>query len=218
MAERGEDTLRFGPMKPVGLNNPHDDFSQPYAVVQLRPDNSQRTLYNIVGFQTKMIYSEQVRIFRTIPGLEKANFARLGGIHRNTFINSPKILQKDLSLKEKPTVFFGGQITGVEGYVESTAIGLLAALFIFKKLRGASEIQPPTTTAVGALHNYITTVKESTSFQPMNINFGLFPEKCGVNKVRDKDSKRLAYTNQAKQDWENWLKANELELSIKDDK
>ncbi len=174
MAARGVDTLRYGPMKPVGLRDPRHE-RRPYAVVQLRQDNALGTLYNLVGFQTKLRHGDQVRIFRTIPGLEKAEFARLGGLHRNTFLNSPKLLDKTLRLKALPHLRFAGQITGVEGDVESAAIGLLAGRFAAAEEHGAAPRLPPATTALGALLGHITGGADATSFQPMNINFGLFP-------------------------------------------
>ncbi|ALE03924.1 tRNA:m(5)U-54 MTase gid [Bartonella ancashensis] len=181
MAERGIDTLRHGPMKPIGLTNAHNPTVKAHAVVQLRQDNTLGTLYNMVGFQTKLKYSEQVRIFRKIPGLERAEFARLGGLHRNTYINSPIILDHTLRLKERPQIRFAGQITGCEGYVESSAIGLLAGRFAVAEYNHSFPSLPPKTTALGALLNYITDGHIVTnevgkkSFQPMNINFGLFP-------------------------------------------
>ncbi len=174
MAARGPQTLSFGPMKPVGLTNPHSD-EQPYAVVQLRQDNALGTLYNMVGFQTKMKWGEQTRVFKMIPGLENAEFARLGGLHRNTFINSPKLLNEMLQLKAQPRLRFAGQITGCEGYVESAAIGLLAGRMAAAEKLGQNFETPPATTALGALLNHITGGAESETFQPMNINFGLFP-------------------------------------------
>jgi methylenetetrahydrofolate--tRNA-(uracil-5-)-methyltransferase len=174
MAARGADTLRWGPMKPVGLTNPATG-RRAWAVVQLRQDNALGTLYNIVGFQTKLRHAEQVRVFRTIPGLEQAEFARLGGLHRNTFINSPKLLDQGLRLKLRPHIRFAGQITGVEGYVESAAIGLLAGRFAAAEQRGEALVTPPPTTALGALLAHITGGADAVSFQPMNVNFGLFP-------------------------------------------
>jgi len=173
MAERGHDTPRFGPMKPVGLTNPQTG-KRPYAVIQLRQDNALGTLYNIVGFQTKMKYADQIRVFRMIPGLEDAEFARLGGLHRNTFIRSPKLLDKQLRLKSQPNLRFAGQITGVEGYVESAAIGLMAGRMIAADYHGEDFTPPPPETAHGALLDHITGGAQSDSFQPMNINFGLF--------------------------------------------
>lgn len=181
MAERGRETLRHGPMKPFGLTNPREPDKKPYAVVQLRQDNKLGTLFNMVGFQTKLKHGEQVRIFRTIPGLENAEFARLGGLHRNTFLNSPKLLDETLRLKANPAWRFAGQITGCEGYVESAAVGLMAARFAAAERRGETLTPPPPTTAHGALLAHITgghieTIDAGTSsFQPMNINFGLFP-------------------------------------------
>ncbi len=175
MAERGPETLRYGPMKPVGLTNPHDPLVKSHAIVQLRQDNALGTIYNMVGFQTKMTYGEQKRLFRTIPGLENAQFARLGGMHRNTFINSPKLLTGTLQLKLRPQLRFAGQITGCEGYVESAAVGLLAGLFTAADRRGAKPSPPPETTAMGALLGHITGGAEAETFQPMNVNFGLFP-------------------------------------------
>jgi methylenetetrahydrofolate--tRNA-(uracil-5-)-methyltransferase len=175
MAERGPDTLRFGPMKPVGLRDPRSGH-RPYAVVQLRQDNALGTLYNMVGFQTKLKHGEQVRIFRMIPGLEHAEFARLGGLHRNTFINSPRLLDRQLRLKTQPRLRFAGQITGVEGYIESAAIGMLAGIFAARERQGLPEISPPETTALGALLNHIAGAADAKTFQPMNVNFGLFPE------------------------------------------
>ena len=174
MAARGPDTLRFGPMKPVGLTDPRTG-RRPYAVVQLRQDNALATLYNMVGFQTKLRHGEQTRIFRTIPGLERAEFARLGGLHRNTFINSPRLLDRELRLKAMPRLRFAGQITGVEGYVESAAIGLLAGRFAATARLGQEQSPPPPTTALGALLRHITGGAAAGTFQPMNINFGLFP-------------------------------------------
>lgn len=181
MAERGPETLRHGPMKPVGLTNPHDPTTKAYAIVQLRQDNKLGTLYNIVGFQTKLKYGEQQRIFRTIPGLEKAEFARLGGLHRNTFLNSPKLLDSELRLRAQPRLRFAGQMTGCEGYVESASVGLIAGLYAAADARGETLASPPGTTALGSLLGHITgghieTIEPGTrSFQPMNINFGLFP-------------------------------------------
>jgi methylenetetrahydrofolate--tRNA-(uracil-5-)-methyltransferase len=181
MAERGPETLRFGPMKPVGLTNPHRPDLKPYAVVQLRQDNKLATLFNMVGFQTKLKHAEQVRIFRTIPGLEHAEFARLGGLHRNTFLNSPRLLDATLRLKAMPRLRFAGQITGCEGYVESAAVGLMAGRFAAADRLGEEPTLPPPTTAHGALLAHITGGHVETSdggsgsFQPMNVNFGLFP-------------------------------------------
>lgn len=175
MAERGRDTLLYGPMKPVGLFNPHTN-SRPYAVVQLRQDNKAGSLFNIVGFQTKLKYGSQTEIFRMIPGLERAEFARLGGIHRNTFINSPKLLNPDMSLKQHPNIYFAGQITGVEGYVESAASGLALSRMLISKIKLGKEIRLPRNSAMGSLVAHITGEGNSETFQPMNINYGLIPE------------------------------------------
>jgi len=201
MAERGPETLRFGPMKPVGLTNPNSD-EKPYAVVQLRQDNKLGTLYNMVGFQTKLTYGEQKRIFTTIPGLEKAEFARLGGLHRNTFINSPEVLDEQLRLKNHPHIRFAGQITGVEGYVESTAIGLIAGRLAAADIAGSIFSLPPVTTAMGAILSHITGGADAKSFQPMNVNFGLFPPPEG--RVKKKERKQ-AYTARAAEDFSGWL-------------
>ncbi len=186
MAERGPRTLSFGPMKPVGLTNPHDPQNKPAAVVQLRQDNALGTLYNMVGFQTKMTHGEQKRLFTTIPGLEGAEFARLGGVHRNTFINSPRLLDGTLRLKAKPALRFAGQITGCEGYVESAAVGLLCGRFAAAERLGRNPSPPPVTTAMGAILNHITVGADAETFQPMNVNFGLFPP------IEDKDETRGA--------------------------
>lgn len=175
MAARGLDTLAYGPMKPVGLHNPHNGGQRPHAVVQLRQDNAQGSLYNMVGFQTKMRHAEQVRLFRTIPGLANAEFVRLGGIHRNTFVNSPRVLDATLRLSARPQVRLAGQITGCEGYVESAAIGLLAGLFTAAEISGRAILPPPATTALGALLRHIVADAVAEVFQPMNVNFGLFP-------------------------------------------
>ncbi len=194
MAERGAETLRFGPMKPVGLTNPHNPEARPYAVVQLRQDNALGTLWNMVGFQTKLKYGEQSRIFRLIPGLAKAEFARLGGIHRNTFLNSPKLLDPLMRLKAAPRLRFAGQVTGVEGYVESAAIGLITGRLAAAERLGKVLAPPPPTTALGALVAHITgghLAEEEggrRSFQPMNINYGLFPP---IEMPRPEDGKRL---------------------------
>jgi methylenetetrahydrofolate--tRNA-(uracil-5-)-methyltransferase len=203
MAARGLDTLRFGPMKPVGLKDPRKD-ERPHAVVQLRQDNKLGTLWNMVGFQTKLKYAEQVRVFRTIPGLEKAEFARLGGLHRNTFLNSPRLLDDRLRLKSAPHLRFAGQITGVEGYVESAAIGLLAGRFAASEALARETAPPPPTTALGALLGHITGGAEAASFQPMNVNFGLFPELPKAGKIRGKDRKQ-ALSSRALADLAAWL-------------
>ena len=184
MAERGPQTLRYGPMKPVGLTDPRTGAS-PHAVVQLRQDNKLGTLYNMVGFQTKLKHGEQTRIFRTIPGLGDARFARLGGLHRNTFLNSPRLLDATLRLKAEPRLRFAGQITGVEGYVESAAIGLLAGRFAAADRLGLAITPPPATTAFGALLAHITGGADAKTFQPMNVNFGLFPPLEGRMKKRE---------------------------------
>jgi methylenetetrahydrofolate--tRNA-(uracil-5-)-methyltransferase len=202
MAARGKDTLAFGPMKPVGLTNPHNPTVKAHAVVQLRQDNKLGTLYNIVGFQTKLKYAEQSRVFRSIPGLENAEFARLGGIHRNTFINSPVLLDGSLRLKSAPHLRFAGQVTGVEGYVESAACGLIAGRFAADELAGAAMNPPPKTTALGALLNHITGGAESATFQPMNVNFGLFPPLPPGRMP--KDQRPNAYTSRALADLAAW--------------
>ncbi|MGV3555358.1 MAG: methylenetetrahydrofolate--tRNA-(uracil(54)-C(5))-methyltransferase (FADH(2)-oxidizing) TrmFO [Croceibacterium sp.] len=207
MAERGPETLRFGPMKPVGLDNPHWATAEhpggrwAYAVVQLRQDNKLGTLWNMVGFQTKLKHAEQVRLFRTIPGLENAEFARLGGMHRNTFLNSPTLLDRQLRLKAAPHIRFAGQITGCEGYVESSAVGLLAGIMAASELAGSDWSAPPATTAMGALLAHITGDAEAESYQPMNVNFGLFPP---LHEVKKK-SRKEAYTERAKADFGGWL-------------
>ncbi len=209
MAERGRETLRFGPMKPVGLVDPRTG-RRPYAVVQLRQDNALGTLYNMVGFQTKLKHGAQIRIFRTIPGLEKAEFARLGGVHRNTFLNSPRLLDRELRLRKEPRLRFAGQITGVEGYVESAAIGLLAGCYAAAERRGRRLVPPPATTALGALLAHITGDANAETFQPMNVNFGLFPpldtESSGKDSrvPRGRERKR-AITRRALADLELWL-------------
>ncbi|NTU76469.1 MAG: methylenetetrahydrofolate--tRNA-(uracil(54)-C(5))-methyltransferase (FADH(2)-oxidizing) TrmFO [Alphaproteobacteria bacterium] len=201
MAERGPETLRHGPMKPVGLTSPHTD-KRPYAVVQLRQDNALGTLYNLVGFQTKMKHGEQTRVFRTIPGLENAVFARLGGMHRNTFINSPLLLDQQMRLKVRPTLRFAGQVTGVEGYVESAAMGLLAGLFTAAEEKGGTLSPPPRTTAMGALLAHITGDAKAETFQPMNVNFGLFPPLAAP--PRGSRERKLALSERAKADFESW--------------
>ncbi|MBX9739454.1 MAG: methylenetetrahydrofolate--tRNA-(uracil(54)-C(5))-methyltransferase (FADH(2)-oxidizing) TrmFO [Beijerinckiaceae bacterium] len=220
MAERGRETLRHGPMKPVGLTNPHNPTVKAYAIVQLRQDNALGTLYNMVGFQTKLKWGEQQRLFRTIPGLENAEFARLGGLHRNTFLNSPKVLDQALRLKSEPRLRFAGQITGCEGYVESAAVGLIAGRMAAAERKGEPFERPPSTTAIGALLNHITGGHLETidagprSFQPMNVNFGLFPPL--TEPIRAEDGRRLkgpeksvyrkkALTARAGVDLETWL-------------
>jgi methylenetetrahydrofolate--tRNA-(uracil-5-)-methyltransferase len=216
MAERGPETLRHGPMKPMGLTNAHNPTVKAYAVVQLRQDNALATLFNMVGFQTKLKYADQVRVFRTIPGLEHAEFARLGGLHRNTFLNSPKVLDSHLRLKAMPRLRFAGQITGVEGYVESAAMGIMAGRMAAAERLGRTFTVPPVTTAHGALINHITgghlevTEGKQSSFQPMNINFGLMPpppeEATRGMKRGDKAvGRKMAYTQRAKLDFKTWL-------------
>ena len=227
MAERGPETLRWGPMKPVGLTNPHRPGEKAHAVLQLRQDNALGTLYNLVGFQTKLKHGEQVRVFRTVPGLERAEFARLGGLHRNTYINSPKLLDGTLRLKARPHLRFAGQITGCEGYVESAAIGLLAGRFAAAERVGETLVLPPLTTALGALLNHITGGHLSDepsedapgdarprSYQPMNVNFGLFPPLDRAPKSADgrrlrgpekAQARKLAFTDRARADLAGWL-------------
>jgi len=205
MAERGKDTLRYGPMKPTGLIDPRTG-KEPYAVVQLRPENKEKTLYNMVGFQTKLKYNEQIRIFRMIPGLEKAEFARLGSIHRNTFVNAPLVLQPTLQLKNFPNIFLAGQITGVEGYVESTAMGLIAGINAERLIKGKPLVIPPKETAIGALINYLETANPKY-FQPMNVNWGLFPQ------LEEKVPKKLKYLKLAERALkvlQIWIKENSI--------
>ncbi|MAC82394.1 MAG: methylenetetrahydrofolate--tRNA-(uracil(54)-C(5))-methyltransferase (FADH(2)-oxidizing) TrmFO [Rhodobacteraceae bacterium] len=206
MAERGRETLRHGPMKPVGLTNPHQPDIKAHAVVQLRRDNKLGTLFNIVGFQTKMKYGAQTEVLRMIPGLENASFARLGGIHRNTFLNSPTLLDNQMRLHTRPNIRFAGQVTGVEGYVESAAMGLLAGRMAAAELAGADLPPPPPTTASGALITHITGGAEAKTFQPMNVNFGLFPPVEGLRGGRrGRKDRYKAYTDRAKEDWQGWL-------------
>ena len=206
MAQRGRETLRFGPMKPVGLTNAHTPDIKAYAVVQLRRDNALGTLYNIVGFQTKMKYGSQTEVLRMIPGLEKARFARLGGIHRNTFLNSPTLLDAQMRLKSRPNIRFAGQITGVEGYVESAAMGLLAGRMAAAEMAGHNLPVPTNTTATGALITHITGGADAKTFQPMNVNFGLFPPVEGLKGGRrGRKDRYKAYTDRAKADWTDWL-------------
>ena len=201
MAARGPDTLRWGPMKPVGLRDPRTG-QRPWAVVQLRQDNALGTLWNIVGFQTKLKHGEQTRLFRTIPGLQGAEFARLGGLHRNTFLNSPRLLDATLRLKAMPRLRFAGQITGCEGYVESAAVGLLTGRFAAAERLGLASAAPPATTAMGALLGHITGGADATTFQPMNVNFGLFPPIEGT--FRGKERKQ-ALSARALRDFDRWL-------------
>ena len=208
MAERGPMTLSFGPMKPVGLTNPHDPTNKPHAIVQLRQDNKLGTLWNMVGFQTKLTYGEQKRIFSSIPGLENAEFARLGGLHRNTFIKSPELLDQTLRLKSDPRIRFAGQITGCEGYVESTAMGLLAGRFAAIQRAGETPTLPPPTTAMGALLGHVTGGAEAQTFQPMNINFGLFPlpdEKRPNGKPVKGRERKQAQARRALAHFDAWL-------------
>jgi methylenetetrahydrofolate--tRNA-(uracil-5-)-methyltransferase len=224
MASRGRETLRHGPMKPVGLTNAHDPSTKPYAIVQLRQDNKLGTLYNMVGFQTKLKYGPQQAIFRTIPGLANAEFARLGGLHRNTFLNSPKLLDAQLRLRVQPRLRFAGQMTGCEGYVESASIGLIAGLYAAADARAHRLAPPPPTTAVGSLLGHITgghieTIETGTrSFQPMNINFGLFPllaqpptRKADGSRLRGNEktvAKRQAISARALSDLDRWIADN----------
>ncbi len=207
MAERGRETLRFGPMKPVGLTNPHRPDEKPYAVVQLRRDNALGTLYNIVGFQTKMKYGAQTKVFGEIPGLESAKWARLGGIHRNTFMNSPRLLDGMMRLKAAPRLRFAGQVTGVEGYVESAAMGLMAGRMAAMERLGRPIAPPPVDTSHGALINHVTGGAEAETFQPMNVNFGLFPPPPENAKKgrRGKADRKRAYTDRAKASFQDWL-------------
>ncbi|MGB7241969.1 MAG: methylenetetrahydrofolate--tRNA-(uracil(54)-C(5))-methyltransferase (FADH(2)-oxidizing) TrmFO [Sulfitobacter sp.] len=212
MAERGRETLRFGPMKPVGLTNPHQPDVKAYAVVQLRRDNKLGTLYNIVGFQTKMKYGAQADVFKMIPGLENVKFARLGGIHRNTFLNSPTVLDGQMRLRSRPNIRFAGQITGVEGYVESAAMGMLAGRLAAAEIQSRICDVPPDTTATGALITHITGGAEAKTFQPMNVNFGLFPPVEGLKSGRrGRKDRYKAYTDRAKSDWTAWLKNSALD-------
>ena len=208
MAERGRETLRFGPMKPVGLTNPHAPDVKAHAVVQLRYDNALGTLMNMVGFQTKMKYAAQKEVFSMIPGLEEASFARLGGIHRNSFINSPTLLDNQLRLKSMPHIRFAGQITGVEGYVESAGMGLLAGRLAAAEMLGQSLAVPAPETATGALVTHITGGADAKTFQPMNVNFGLFPLVEGLKSGRrGRKDRYQAYTDRAKALWKDWLDA-----------
>ncbi|HRK41597.1 MAG TPA: methylenetetrahydrofolate--tRNA-(uracil(54)-C(5))-methyltransferase (FADH(2)-oxidizing) TrmFO [Gemmobacter sp.] len=205
MAERGRETLRHGPMKPVGLTNAHKPQEKAYAVVQLRRDNKLGTLYNIVGFQTKMKYGAQTSVFKMIPSLENASFARLGGIHRNTFINSPTLLDDQMRLKSRPNIRFAGQVTGVEGYVESAAMGLLAGRMAAAEAKGQILPPPPPETAMGALITHITGGAEAKTFQPMNVNFGLFPPIDAKGGRRGRKDRYKAYTDRAKAAFQAWL-------------
>ena len=204
MAARGKDTIRFGPMKPVGLVDPKTG-KEPYAVVQLRAENKELTAYNIVGFQTRLKLPEQKRVFQMIPGLEKAEFLRFGSLHRNTFINSPLFLNKDLTLKNRENIFVAGQISGVEGYIESTAMGLVAGINASRRVTGKDIIAVPPSTAHGALIRHITE-SESKNFQPSNINFGLLPVSEELLKIRDKKKRKAAVVERALGDWEGYVK------------
>ena len=206
MAERGRQTMLFGPLKPVGLDDPRTG-ARPHAVVQLRAENRHGTCYNIVGFQTKLTYGEQKRVFRMIPGLEQAEFLRYGSVHRNTFINSPELLRDTLQLKTRGTAFFAGQLVGVEGYTESAAMGGLAGLNAARGLSGLPLVTPPPTTAHGALLHYITT-SDPRHFQPINTNFGLFPPL--PDRVRDKEQKRRRIVQRALEDFDGWRKTSGL--------
>ena len=205
MAERGRETLRHGPMKPVGLTNANDPATKAYAVVQLRRDNALGTLYNIVGFQTKMKHGAQLEVFRMIPGLENAGFARLGGIHRNTFLNSPTLLDSQMRLRLRPNLRFAGQITGVEGYVESAAMGLVAGRLAAAQMQGRALPPPPRETAMGALIAHITGDADAKTFQPMNVNFGLFPPIDAKGGRRGRKDRYKAYTDRAKEAFAAWL-------------
>ena len=218
MAKRGDKTLLFGPLKPVGLTNPHNPTIKPHAIIQLRQDNKTATLYNMVGFQTKMNHKEQLRILRLIPGLENATFARLGGIHRNTFINSPTLLNSNLTLKNQPNIRFAGQISGCEGYLESSSMGMISSLMLAQELLYDNKLQTPNTkTAIGSLLSHITINANKETFQPMNINFGLMDEitqrKENGRKYKGKERKFL-YTTIAKQEINNWIEQNKHLFSL----
>ena len=214
MAERGRETLRHGPMKPVGLTNPHQPDVKPWAVVQLRRDNALGTLYNIVGFQTKMKYGAQASVFKMIPGLQNASFARLGGIHRNTFLNSPTLLDNQMRLRSKPNIRFAGQVTGVEGYVESSAMGLLAGRMAAADILGTAMPTVPQDSAHGALIHHISGGAEAKTFQPMNVNFGLFQPVDGLKGGRrGRKDRYKAYTDRAKAAWTGWLAAQKLDAT-----
>ncbi len=205
LAARGKDTLAFGPLKPVGLIDPKTR-RQPFAVIQLRQEDQFGTLFNLVGFQTRLKQEEQKKFFRMIPGLERAEFVRLGSVHRNTFIDAPRLLKESLQLRDRPNLFFAGQITGVEGYMESTAMGLLAGINALRKARGMETVFPPSTTAIGALIHYITH-SQTIPFQPMNINFGLFPPLQG--KARGRERRRLL-AKRAFNEMKKWMKEMEI--------
>lgn len=209
MARRGRETLRFGPLKPVGLTNPHATHKKPYAVLQLRHENEFGTLFNMVGCQTKMKYAHQGEAFRMIPALQNARFARLGGMHRNSFLNSPKLLDKEMRLKNHHNLRFAGQITGVEGYVESAAMGLIASHFFIAEILGKKLTPPPIESAMGALLNHITRGADAKNFQPMNVNFGLFPPSHDTKAGRKSRKDRyLIYTTRAKKSFQTWLSTN----------
>ena len=215
MAERGRETLRHGPMKPVGLTNPHQPEIKAHAVVQLRRDNALGTLYNIVGFQTKMKYGAQASVFRMIPGIENARFARLGGIHRNTFLNSPTLLDDRLRLRARPNIRFAGQITGVEGYVESAAMGLVAGRLAAAEMLGHTLPPVPPDSAMGALIHHITGGADARTFQPMNVNFGLFRPVDGLKGGRrGRRDRYKAYTDRAKAAWQAWLAQTRLDADV----
>lgn len=220
MAERGRDTLLYGPMKPVGLTNPHSPEIKPYAVVQLRQDNRDDTLRNLVGFQTKMKHGEQIRVFRMIPALRNAEFARLGGIHKNTFIKSPWVLDDYLRLKSQPHISFAGQITGCEGYCESAAVGILVAIFKFCELTGIEPPLPPAATAFGAVYSHLRDDTNIDDYQPMNVNFGLFPPLENQISSRGKiiklkgSQRKEAYCRRAKDAIMPWLNKISALLSI----
>jgi methylenetetrahydrofolate--tRNA-(uracil-5-)-methyltransferase len=205
LAARGEDTLAFGPLKPVGLIDPKTG-RQPFGVVQLRQEDQFGRLFSLVGFQTRLKHEEQKRIFRMIPGLEKAEFVRLGSVHRNTFVDSPRLLTESLQLRHRPQLFFAGQITGVEGYMESTAMGILAGINAFRKAKGMDPVSPPSTTSIGALVNYITH-SQAIPFQPMNVNFGLFPPMQG--RTRGRERRRLL-ARRALNEMKRWMKEIEI--------
>ena len=207
MAARGRETPRYGPMKPVGLTNPHAPSVKAHAIIQLRQDNALGTLYNIVGFQTKLRHGEQVKLLQTIPGLEEARFARLGGLHRNSFINAPKLLDETLALRSRPDLRFAGQITGVEGYIESAAMGLLAGRFTADSRARRPSSRPPLTTALGALLNHITQGADAATFQPMNVNFGLFPPF--PERIK-KSERKQAYCRRALADMDGWLSGTNI--------
>ncbi|WP_370241675.1 methylenetetrahydrofolate--tRNA-(uracil(54)-C(5))-methyltransferase (FADH(2)-oxidizing) TrmFO [Pararhodobacter marinus] len=214
MAERGRETLRHGPMKPVGLTNANDPTNKPYAVVQLRRDNALGTLYNIVGFQTKMKYGAQVEVFRMIPGLQEAGFARLGGIHRNTFLNSPTLLDDQMRLRSRPNLRFAGQVTGVEGYVESAAMGLVAGRLVAAEIAGQMLPPPPRVTAMGALIAHITGDADAKTFQPMNVNFGLFPPIDMKGGRRGRKDRYKGYTDRAKEAFSDWLASAPVSVGV----